>query len=65
MYMINDYFIVPWTRNTGASIALLFNPKGLRAEAMASHAWLEVTNSYCVLCGLILCTRITKNSRRH
>jgi len=41
MYMVNDYFIIPWTAGLGSSMALLLNPNGLAAQAMASHAWIE------------------------
>eukprot|EP00658_Telonema_sp_P-2_P007134 TRINITY_DN12660_c0_g1_i1.p1 TRINITY_DN12660_c0_g1~~TRINITY_DN12660_c0_g1_i1.p1 ORF type:complete len:648 (+),score=105.34 TRINITY_DN12660_c0_g1_i1:459-2402(+) len=41
MYHINDSFLIPWTITLGSSIALLLNPKGLAAQAMASHAWGE------------------------
>lgn len=41
MYMLNDHFLIPWTANIGCSIALLFNPDGLEAKGMVSHAWYE------------------------
>ena len=41
MYDLMDHFVIPWTRNTGCSLALLLNPEGLDAELMASHAWAE------------------------
>ena len=39
MYAINDEFIVPWSANTGNSIALLMNARssGLAADVMISH----------------------------
>ena len=37
MYEICDKFIIPWTKDTGSSIALLANPDGLEAEVMVSH----------------------------
>jgi len=39
MYDVRDHFVVPWTRGTGNSIALLMNPKPQKAELMVSHAW--------------------------
>ena len=30
MYHISDYFIIPWTKNRGSSVALLRNPTGLQ-----------------------------------
>merc|ERR1712216_724258 len=41
MYVINDEWFIPWTANSGRSVALHLNPYGLRAQAMASHAWSE------------------------
>ena len=41
MHAISQHFIVPWTRNTGSSVALLINPDGLKAEVMVSHVSLS------------------------
>jgi len=39
MYDLKDYFVVPWTRGTGCSVALLMNPRPRPVELMLSHAW--------------------------
>jgi len=40
MYDIKNHFVVPWTRGTGCSIALLMNSAKQHAvELMLSHAW--------------------------
>ena len=44
-YELNDEFIIPWSKNTGSSIALLINPDGLLAQAMISH----VTCQHCAI----------------
>ncbi|CAJ1365211.1 unnamed protein product [Effrenium voratum] len=41
MYKICKYFVKPWTRGTGNSVALLLNSQPLAAELMISHAWAE------------------------
>jgi len=39
MYDVKDQFVVPWTRGTGNSIALLMNKVHRVVELMISHAW--------------------------
>ena len=48
MYTINDEFIVPWSANTGNSIALLMNARshGLAADVMISHGALPQPKHY-------------------
>lgn len=55
LYDITTHLVKPWTKGTGASIALRMNPeKPLCAELMISHSWaedmdecLEALESYC------------------
>uniref|UniRef100_A0A7S2K3Q7 Uncharacterized protein n=1 Tax=Zooxanthella nutricula TaxID=1333877 RepID=A0A7S2K3Q7_9DINO len=39
MYDVNKHFVIPWTRGTGSSLALLMDPEPREAELMLSHAW--------------------------
>lgn len=42
MYDINSSFVIPWTKGTGCSVAILMNQdKGMPAGLMLSHAWAE------------------------
>jgi len=57
MYDVKDHFVVPWTKGTGNSIALLMNPNVEKPEPtalMLSHAWggsvLETYNCLQSLC---------------
>jgi hypothetical protein len=39
---VNRHFVIPWTRGTGCSVALLMNPSSQqKAELMISHTWGE------------------------
>ena len=41
-YQVNEHFVKPFTKNTGCSVALLYNnKKPLQADVMISHAWSE------------------------
>lgn len=40
-YMVNRYFVTPWTKETGRSIALMMNPDPKKADLMLSHSWAE------------------------
>ena len=40
MYDINTHFIIPWTRGTACSIALLFDQDPGDVELMFSNSWL-------------------------
>ena len=44
-YELSIEFIIPWSTNTGSSIALLMNPKGLQAQAMISHVILSIVRN--------------------
>merc|ERR1719277_1222342 len=39
MYDVKDHFVVPWTKGTGCSLAVLLNPEPRQIEVMISHAW--------------------------
>jgi len=50
MYHLNEHFVVPWTRDTGSSIALLMNSEPCPVELMISHAWAgSVVESFAAL----------------
>jgi len=39
MHDVNTHFVIPWTRDTGCSIALLFDSNPEKADLMISHSW--------------------------
>eukprot|EP01038_Epipyxis_sp_PR26KG_P015854 gene15854-21483_t len=39
MYDLVEHFVIPWTKGTGSSVALLMNAIPAEAELMISHAW--------------------------
>eukprot|EP00928_Gymnodinium_smaydae_P037643 TRINITY_DN26099_c0_g1_i1.p1 TRINITY_DN26099_c0_g1~~TRINITY_DN26099_c0_g1_i1.p1 ORF type:complete len:510 (+),score=67.34 TRINITY_DN26099_c0_g1_i1:58-1587(+) len=42
MYDVSEHFVIPWTKNTGNSMALLLNnEEPVEAKLMISHAWGE------------------------
>mmetsp|Transcript_26379 Transcript_26379/g.73697 ORF Transcript_26379/g.73697 Transcript_26379/m.73697 type:complete len:590 (+) Transcript_26379:88-1857(+) len=42
LYDMNERFVIPWTRGTGCSVAVLMNKHTpLEAKVMLSHAWAE------------------------
>ncbi|CAK0801114.1 unnamed protein product [Prorocentrum cordatum] len=42
LYDMNKHFVIPWTRGTGCSVAVLMNKHTpLEAKVMLSHAWAE------------------------
>lgn len=50
MYDVRDAFVVPWSRGTGSSIALLMNPAPGTVQLMISHAWAgSVAETYTAL----------------
>ena len=55
MYEICDTFIIPWTKDTGSSIALLANPDGLKAEVMISHVCFPLHCSRSVVSDTMHC----------
>lgn len=49
LYDINKHFVIPWTKGTGNSIALLMNSESpLPAQLMISHAWAEDVEEFLV-----------------
>ena len=64
MYKLNDYFITPWTRGTGSSIALTMNPNPVQVEMMVSHAWAgSVVETYIAFKELLHSGRATPNTK--
>ncbi|CAK9003633.1 Hypothetical protein (Fragment) [Durusdinium trenchii] len=41
LYEVVEFFVKPWTRRTGCSVALRMNSAPARAELMVSHSWQE------------------------
>jgi len=39
MYDLSQHFVVPWTRGTGCSVALLMDANPKPAELVLSHVW--------------------------
>jgi len=64
MHDINTHFVIPWTRGTGCSIALLFDQDPGEVELMFSHSWsASVKQTFNALRSITLMHKIPGDTR--